>query len=59
VVLGGGAEGGGGCLGGGAPDPNSGPLLVLLALAYWPARTALAKPVGQPSASAVAEGNLV
>jgi hypothetical protein len=24
---------------GGATDPNSGPLLVLLALAYWPART--------------------
>ena len=29
----------GGILAGGATDPNSGPLLVLLALAYWPART--------------------
>jgi hypothetical protein len=27
---------------GGATDPNSGPLLVLLALAYWPLRTAAA-----------------
>jgi hypothetical protein len=26
-------------LAGGATDPNSGPLLILLALAYWPART--------------------
>ncbi|HUN31040.1 MAG TPA: hypothetical protein VMU95_03400 [Trebonia sp.] len=30
----------GGILAGGATDPNSGPLLVLLALAYWPARMA-------------------
>jgi len=29
-------------LAGGATDPDSGPLLALLALAYWPARTALA-----------------
>jgi hypothetical protein len=28
----------GGILAGGATDPNSGPLLVLLALAYWPVR---------------------
>jgi hypothetical protein len=28
----------GGILAGGATDPNSGPLLVLLALAYWPSR---------------------
>jgi len=28
----------GGILAGGATDPNSGPLLILLALAYWPAR---------------------
>jgi hypothetical protein len=34
------AQGLGGILAGGATDPNSGPLLVLLALAYWPARTA-------------------
>jgi len=37
----------GGILAGGATDPNSGPLLVLLALAYW------------PSSAAVAEGDLV
>jgi hypothetical protein len=30
----------GGILAGGATDPNSGLLLILLALAYWPARTA-------------------
>jgi hypothetical protein len=30
------AEGLGGILAGGGTDPNSGPLLVLLALAYWP-----------------------
>ena len=30
---------------GGATDPNSGPLLALLALAYWPARTAVTAPV--------------
>ncbi len=30
----------GGILAGGATDPNSGPLLVLLALAYWPSRHA-------------------
>jgi hypothetical protein len=29
----------GGILAGGATDPNSGPLLIMLALAYWPART--------------------
>jgi hypothetical protein len=32
------AEAFGGMLAGGATDPNSGPLLVLLALAYWPFR---------------------
>jgi hypothetical protein len=31
----------GGILAGGMTDPNSGPLLVLIALAYWPARPAL------------------
>ena len=30
----------GGILTGGGTDPNSGPLLALLALAYWPARAA-------------------
>jgi hypothetical protein len=34
------AEGFGGILAGGGTDPNSGPLLVLLALAYWPLRAA-------------------
>ena len=29
---------------GGATDPNSAPLLALLALAYWPARAAAAAP---------------
>ena len=29
---------------GGATDPNSGPLLALLALAYWPARAAATAP---------------
>jgi len=38
------AEALGGILAGGATDPNSGPLLVLLALAYWPARA-----VGTPT----------
>ena len=41
-------------LAGGATDVNSGPLLALLALAYWPARTVTA---AAPAASA--EGNLV
>jgi hypothetical protein len=53
------AEALGGILASGATDPNSGPLLVLLALAYWPARTVLTQPLGQPSASAAAEGKLV
>jgi hypothetical protein len=34
------AEAFGGILAGGATDPNSGPPLILLALAYWPARAA-------------------
>jgi hypothetical protein len=37
---------------GGATDPNTGPLLILLALAYWPART-LTRAVPSPAA----EGN--
>ena len=36
------AEAFGGILAGGGTDPNSGPLLVLLALAYWPFRAASA-----------------
>ena len=49
----------GGILASGATDPNSGPLLVLLALVYWPARTAPGLPAAQSSASAAAEGNPV
>ena len=44
----------GGMLAGGATDPNSGPLLALLALAYWPARGAPA--VARPPASADVAG---
>jgi len=36
----------GGILAGGSTDPDSGPLLVLIALAYWPARAAIASPGG-------------
>jgi hypothetical protein len=38
------AEAFGGILAGGGTDPNSGPLLVLLALAYWPSAAASADP---------------
>jgi hypothetical protein len=34
----------GAILAGGATDPNSGPLLILLALAYWPGRTTATAP---------------
>jgi hypothetical protein len=43
------AEALGGILAGGATDPNSGPLLIVLALAYWPARGP-----GQPGEQEVA-----
>ena len=36
----------GGILAGGATDVNSGPLLALLALAYWPPRTVPVTPTG-------------
>ena len=49
----------GGILASGATDPNSGPLLVLLALAYWPAKTTPQKPAPPSPSSAGAEGNLV
>jgi hypothetical protein len=51
------AEAFGGILAGGGTDPNSGPLLVLLALAYWPLRAASAGPgaVSVPSADAERE----
>ena len=46
----------GGILASGATDPNSGPLLALLALAYWPARR---PPAGQvPATPAAAAGRL-
>ena len=36
---------------GGGTDPNSGPLLALLALAYWPARAVLTRPAPAPAAA--------
>jgi hypothetical protein len=47
----------GGILASGATDPNSGPLLILLALAYWPARPAAPGRTAEPAPPA-AEGNL-
>jgi len=41
---------------GGGTDPNSGPLLILLALAYWPTRTAVRAPVPAPAAAQPASG---
>jgi hypothetical protein len=52
------AEAFGGILAGGATDPNSGPLLVLLALAYWPFRAASAGPGAASVPSADAERGL-
>jgi hypothetical protein len=49
----------GGILAGGGTDPNSGPLLILLALAYWPTtKTARSRPQPAPadSVSRAAEG---
>ena len=48
------AEAVGGILAGGGTDPNSGPLLALLALSYWPFRAASAGAgaVSVPSAGA-------
>jgi hypothetical protein len=37
----------GGLFSGSATDPNSGPLLVLIALAFWPARTRLRQTTGE------------
>jgi len=45
------AEALGGILAGGATDVNSGPLLALLALAYWPQRTVPAAPAAMPVVS--------
>jgi hypothetical protein len=48
------AEGLGGMLTGGGTDPNSGPLLALLAVAYWPLASALSA-TGQPDLVATAQ----
>jgi hypothetical protein len=48
------AEGLGGILTGGGTDPNSGPLLVLLALCYWPLASGSATVVTEPSPSSSA-----
>jgi hypothetical protein len=42
------AEGLGGMLTGSGTDPNSGPLLALLAIAYWPVRAAVTGPAVTP-----------
>ena len=52
------AEAFGGILAGGATDPNSGPLLVLLALAYWPFRAMSAGPGAASVLSADGEREL-
>jgi hypothetical protein len=52
------AEALGGILASGATDPNSGPLLVLLALAYWPARTMVGRHRVAAALPAGAEGEL-
>ena len=48
------AEGLGGMLTGGGTDPNSGPLLALLAVAYWPLASAFPA-TGQPNVVATAQ----
>jgi hypothetical protein len=48
----------GGILAGGATDPNSGPVLVLLALAYWPARAMVGRHRAASVLSAGPEGDL-
>jgi hypothetical protein len=49
------AEGLGGLLAGGATDPNSGPLLALLALAFWPLASAAWSAAGQPKPAAATQ----
>jgi hypothetical protein len=51
------AEAFGGILASGATDPNSGPLLALLALCYWPLRSTSASPA-QPAAVQASEGTV-
>ena len=48
----------GGILAPGATDPDTGPLLVLLPLAYWPVRSVLAEPAARLVSSAVSVGEL-
>jgi len=48
----------GGILASGATDPNSGPLLVLLALAYWPAAAMVGRHRAGTASPAQAEGGL-
>jgi hypothetical protein len=43
------AEGLGGILTGSGTDPNSGPLLALLAIAYWPVKAAVTRPAPAPA----------
>ena len=49
------AEGLGGILTGGGTDPNSGLLLALLALAYWPLASAVLSATGQPDVVAATQ----
>jgi hypothetical protein len=49
------AQGLGAVFTGGSTDPNSGPLLILLALAYWPAAQARPEPEPEPEPEAEAE----
>ena len=49
------AEGLGGMLTGGGTDPNSGPLLALVALAYWPLASSALSATGQPDRIAITQ----
>jgi hypothetical protein len=49
------AEGLGGILTGSGTDPNSGPLLALLAIAYWPVATAVSGPAATPAPAPTGE----
>ena len=49
------AEGLGGMLTGGGTDPNSGPLLALVAVAFWPLASAAVSATGQPDRIATAQ----
>ncbi len=45
-------------LAGGATDPNSGPLLALLALTYWPVRTTVTAPARTTAPASAEEGTM-